>query len=451
MAHDGHDGGSGPSMNRPARPTDAGSPATSGTGGTTSGGGRNSTPNSVLTASGGRARVSRQVYSVQLARWKWANAYCTDRVALEIVIVGYPPETPARIRIIHVNDSNAETEIETIDATLSGGRIEAQWNARGASATTLSGRIVFRASLSILPSPIDSSNALNLQRISDLPKTPYASGRSHFDLTLDSNTARIESDIRFVKGWGGAIVRLQGFVPNSTGGVIAGFQLRGQCRWMKQVGTTRKYWDGSAWQNLPSGFTLQDGNNVCVGFYRSGDNYVCQYGGQWPEAFADYNIDSETNRNKVDAWKNNVNTTWTGKHYIKRTGCSSAVVECCRYSVQARVRMLKQDSFTAGMLIVANGNIRSNDSLWFLGETRIAMAAHEFGHHLGNGDEYAGATSVDTSLNGDGAVNGIDADSIMGSNLTKVKKRHYRTLCLHLQSMVRTATTRTFTYSAIDL
>ena len=80
----------------------------------------------------GAPDVSRQVYSVQLARWKWTDAYCTDRVGLEIVIVGYPPETPARIRIIHVTDSNAETEIETIDATLTGGRIDAEWIAKGA-------------------------------------------------------------------------------------------------------------------------------------------------------------------------------------------------------------------------------------------------------------------------------------------------------------------------------
>ena len=119
--------------------------------------------------------------------------------------------------------------------------------------------------------------------------------------------------------------------------------------------------------------------------------------------------------------------------------------------MQARVRIIKQETFAEGMLIFADGNIRSNDSLWFLGETRIAMAAHEFGHHLGNGDEYAGATSVDPTLNVDGAVNGIDNDSIMGQDLTKVKKRHYRTLCTHLQSMVRTSTTRTCTYSAIDL
>jgi hypothetical protein len=58
-----------------------------------------------------------------------------------------------------------------------------------------------------------------------------------------------------------------------------------------------------------------------------------------------------------------------------------------------------------------------------MGEPRGAVAAHEFGHHIGNSDEYAG-TKVDTSLNDDGATSGIDPNSIMGQQLTKVKKRH---------------------------
>jgi hypothetical protein len=75
------------------------------------------------------------------------------------------------------------------------------------------------------------------------------------------------------------------------------------------------------------------------------------------------------------------------------------------------------------------------------------MAAHEFGHHIGNPDEYAGA-AIDAALNDDGAVNGIDSDSIMGQNLTKVKKRHFRTICLHLTKMIRTATGREYTFEA---
>ncbi|MBC8070994.1 MAG: hypothetical protein IAG13_21900, partial [Deltaproteobacteria bacterium] len=101
-----------------------------------------------------------------------------------------------------------------------------------------------------------------------------------------------------------------------------------------------------------------------------------------------------------------------------------------------------------GLLIIADGNIRSNDSLFFLGEPRLDMAAHEFGHHMGNPDEYAGAV-LDTSLNTDGAVAGIDANSIMGQNLSTVKKRHYKTVCTHLAAMVKTQLGKTFEYEAV--
>lgn len=413
-------------------------------------GARDTTPNRVLTTSGGRARVSRQVYSVSVARWRWAFVYCGDRAGIEVVILGSPPDVAATIKILHVAENNSETEVDTINANVVSGRIDAEWIAKGNSVATLSGRLVFKVTVSIMDNPIDSSNSLTLRRITDLPKTHYSSGRDHFDLTVVNNAAKIESDIEFVKGWGGSVVKFGNAVPAATGGTIAAFTIPGGYRWMKMVGVANKYWDGTAWQAMPAGFVLQDANNFAVGFYKDGDNYVCQYGGNWPEAFTDYNIDSDANQATLTRWKDNIHTTWTGKHRLKRSGCPSTVPECCRFSVEASANFVSRAAFARGLLIIAVGNIRSNDSLLFLGEPRVAMAGHEFGHHLGNPDEYAGAR-VDTTLNDDGAVNGIDADSIMGQNLTKVKRRHYRTICNHLKTMVNTASTRTYTYAAINL
>jgi hypothetical protein len=98
-------------------------------------------------------------------------------------------------------------------------------------------------------------------------------------------------------------------------------------------------------------------------------------------------------------------------------------------------------------IVLAPNNGRSEANVWSLADTSM-MPSHEFGHHLGNPDEYAGA-NVDTSLNGDGAVNGIDANSIMGQNMTTVKVRHYRTICTHLASMVSAQVGRTYTYQAV--
>jgi hypothetical protein len=79
---------------------------------------------------------------------------------------------------------------------------------------------------------------------------------------------------------------------------------------------------------------------------------------------------------------------------------------------------------------------RGQDGAWvlidrkmFYGEPRIAMGAHEVGHLLGQPDEYPGG-AVDTAVNGDGTVDGIDGTTLMGSFLNdesknQIKKRHY--------------------------
>ena len=102
-----------------------------------------------------------------------------------------------------------------------------------------------------------------------------------------------------------------------------------------------------------------------------------------------------------------------------------------------------------GMLIIADGYIRSNSGLFFIGG-KTESFPHEFGHWLGNPDEYAGASSLDTSLNDDGATAGIDPTSIMGVQLDKVKKRHFKTICKHFAGMVKTKTGKTWTYKPVE-
>jgi hypothetical protein len=74
-------------------------------------------------------------------------------------------------------------------------------------------------------------------------------------------------------------------------------------------------------------------------------------------------------------------------------------------------------------VIIAEGNIRANETLWPLGRPS-ATAQHEWGHHLGNPDEYS-PQHVSSYNDPDGLVNGLDDNSIMGRNKTNVKKRHY--------------------------
>jgi hypothetical protein len=289
---------------------------------------------------------------------------------------------------------------------------------------------------------------VRVQFVTFLPRTPYAKGRSHFELEISELRVVISSSIHFVKGWGGSVVRLGTDVPADTGGVIGAPFLWPGMRWMKTAGGVNQFWDGSAWQPLPATFRLQDANNFSVGFYRNGSKFTCQYGGDWPEQFVDWDLQAAPAQQKIKAWTQNIESTWTGKFDLKRKECASSEGNCCRHPVVASVEFRNEAAFKAGLLIIAAGNIRSNDSLFYLGEPRIAMAAHEFGHHMGNPDEYAGAV-LDTSLNSDGATAGIDANSIMGQNLSTVKKRHFKSVCEHLASMVKAKYGVTFTYEAI--
>ena len=289
--------------------------------------------------------------------------------------------------------------------------------------------------------------------VPNLTKKHYAEDRAHFDLEVEDSVLLITSEIKFVKGWAGEVVQLGSSVPASTGGLLDGSFTWNGYRWMKRVGTARQYWNGSVWRNLPTGFVLADSNNFAVGFYKvtegGTDKFRCQYGGDWPESFTDWDINAPDKQARIEAWEKNIATKWTGKFDIKRKECASTVPTHCRYKTEASAEFLEQATFSEGLLIIADGNIRANDSLFFLGDTDDETAGHEFGHHLGNPDEYAGASSVDTSLNEDGAVNGIDATSVMGQSMKLVKKRHYRTICRHLSDMGSDELGKTYTYEAV--
>ena len=53
-------------------------------------------------------------------------------------------------------------------------------------------------------------------------------------------------------------------------------------------------------------------------------------------------------------------------------------------------------------------------------------------------------------MNGDGAVNGIDDDSIMGQNMTLVKKRHYGGLVTMNERIIQTKYGLDYDYEAVD-
>ena len=122
---------------------------------------------------------------------------------------------------------------------------------------------------------------------------------------------------------------------------------------------------------------------------------------------------------------------------------------CCNYSVEVTLGFTIVSAHASGVVLVCAGPLRSNMDTWFMDDDRIAVAAHEAGHYMDNPDEYVGG-ALDTSVNGDGAVNGIDADCLMGQNLTVVKKRHYAAFAIMVRRLVNGAYGLDAEYQVVD-
>jgi hypothetical protein len=376
--------------------------------------------------------------------WNAAEAWCSEDATAEGKTKNYAPGDSVEVTFQEHDGS----QHQTVTTTVASDSFGARWTVTEILPVKRGGHLAPDLKMDATAEGVTSPKPLAVMFITQLNKVVHVQNRTHFELSLTDNVVLVGSEIKYVKGWGGEVVKLGNKVPAGTGGLLDGQLSWSGYRWMKSVGLGKRFWDGTAWQNLPAGFVLADSNNFAVGFYLQDTSFTCQYGGTWPEAFTDWNIDADDNRRIIAAWTNNIEKTWTGKFDLKRKECKSSDKRCCRYSTKAVVAFSKQATFSTGMLIVADGNIRSNDSLLFLGETRIAVAAHEFGHHLGNPDEYAGA-AVDTSLNSDGATNGIDPDSIMGQNLTKVKARHLREICKVFTDAVTGAFGKSYHYLVV--
>ncbi len=383
---------------------------------------------------------ARKVLSIA---WNQAEAWCSENAAYGGTTDGYTSGDDVEVALQEQGGGPHKTSLRLSSSNFSG-----QWQVKDVLPPKAGGHFARGLKLDAEAAGQRAPKPLLVKFAPTAKKISHTHERHTFQLSVLDYSVEVDSEIKFVPGWGASVVKLGSKVPPATGGLLDGQLAWTGYRWMKRAGVKSKFWDGEAWQDLPKDFTLIDANNFCVGFYRSGGAFVCQYGGTWPETFTAWDVDASDKAKTIKTWTDNIRTTWTGKFDLKRADCKSAKKDCCRYRVKVAATFTKQSTFSAGVIILADGNIRSNDSLFFLGEPRVAMAAHEFGHHIGNPDEYGGA-KVDTSLNSDGAKNGIDPDSIMGQNLMKVKARHLRLLAKVLADAIHAEYGKTFTFDAV--
>jgi len=384
-------------------------------------------------------------------KWDTAEAWCSDEATVRGTTQNYTDNEEITIQ---VTDTVRGTAVTTFKAKVTGNAFQYKWKIVNVLPPVDGGHPVEDMQVDATASGVKTPTPLKIRFVPSLPKTRYNVGNARFNLTTVDHKVAIDEEAEYVKGWGASVVQL-GAHGGTEGGLLDGQLAWAGYRWMKRVGTQDQFWNGTQWKNLPTGFTLSDANNFCVGFYENGvkpdgsKKFTCQYGGDWPETFTDWNIDDAAHQTIITTWATRIGTKWTGKFDVKRELCSSTTSACCRYPIKVEGKFTKKTTFAAGMLMIADGDIRSNSGLFFLDDPDEGTMPHEFGHWLGNPDEYAGASGLDTSLNGDGATAGIDSTAIMGQTMDIVKKRHFRTICAHFANMVKTKTGKTWVYKAV--
>jgi hypothetical protein len=308
---------------------------------------------------------------------------------------------------------------------------------------------------------------LKVKAMLDAPETAYDTNRawsgftnhSHFEQKLVKFRNKVKVDLKIIKAWGGYWVDLSSVGINGT---VTGCPWEAT-RWARATtnpNAPAEYYDGAAWLPFPAGFVLTGTNHSAVAFYKSGSKFkLCAVGanGTWPEAFTDYDFNSATYTAKRKLWVDDTHTRWSDQWHLRRKNCHSlSPTRCCRYDVDVKLKFITVSKYADEVVSVCAGNLRSNASVWFLDDPDIATAAHETGHHMDNPDEYTGG-AVDPSLNDDGAVAGIDPNSMMGQSMSTVKKRHYHafgegypTKDGILKKMIKKQYGREYEYEAVD-
>jgi type VI secretion system VgrG family protein len=306
--------------------------------------------------------------------------------------------------------------------------------------------------------------AIRLRFIPNLTRTQCSIGISRFGLAVNNYEAEIIGNIAYVQGWFRFAIQLDDTVPAGTGGLIGltfatnpdRERSGGNWRYCERPATgPMRYWNGSAWVNVPATWTQKLGKRNRLlpnAVWRENGVNRTQYGTlAWPGTIPEWGPTQEAlAATTLPQWTANINAHWTNKFDLKRQECRSTDPQCCRYKTRCNVSFTKVDVKTDTNIVLVANDGRSNASAWSMVANSPRMPEHEFGHHLGNPDEYEGA-ALDTSLNDDGAVAGIDDNSIMGRNKTTVKRRHYRTICQHLAAMVNAQISRSYTYQAVPV
>lgn len=249
---------------------------------------------------------------------------------------------------------------------------------------------------------------------------------AEFQQRIQAGVIDVQVKRSIMKSWPGTRVDM---TNAKFTGTVAGCPYE-RHRWGRIVGKAKvpnQYHDGEKWLPMPKGFVPTEDDLSVFGFIPSGQKFV--EGGWpesvWPEAFPDYEFNRKEYVEKRKKWKQDTDSRWSRKFKVRPKACSKGAGKAgCGYGLVLALEMREVDSWQSDTIAVCKGKFRSNSGCFSLDDPDINMVAHEVGHLVGMPDEYEGG-ALDPSIQGDGAVNGIDDSSVMGIQMNQVKKRHY--------------------------
>ncbi len=303
---------------------------------------------------------------------------------------------------------------------------------------------------------------IRLRFIPHLSQATYASDYARFDLVVQNYEVVFGGVIHYVLGSAGLIIQLGDVVPSEIGGDIGVSFTEGNggadgagWRYAKRDVNDRTlllYWNGAEWKHVPVEWKNDKYSNRLLsnGIWEEGGAVRTQYGKiPWPDPVPAWTEnDLDWLRVHLVDWKMQIEDMWTNKFDIKRRECRSTDPRCCRYHTRAEVHFVRQHVRGNGIIVCRNDE-NSNSGLWSTKDT-TEMPCHEFGHLIGNLDEYEGSV-IDPNIDSDGANAGIDHESIMGKKMKQVRRRHYTMICQQMAHMVDSQLEHSCTYEAVPL
>jgi hypothetical protein len=264
---------------------------------------------------------------------------------------------------------------------------------------------------------------------------------SGFTQKIEKGVHKVHVKKKVRKGWYGTFVNMdRAGITGQAGYPEDGF------RWARTDGVGElptQYHDGTDWVDMPAGFVPGDDEYWNATFAKSGNKFELRDnpGVYWPEAFADYDFNSAPYKKKRADWIQDTHDRFTEKAILSPKSCPKGPDEAgCGYKLELTLEFDVATTWADHAIAMCAGYFRSDAATFSLEDNDIAMAAHETGHLVGLPDEYVGG-AVDTATpDDDGLVSGIDSDSIMGQNLTKVKKRHYVNFAAMAKELLKSKT-----------